>query len=151
MPWLATRRGGGRPSAGGRARTIGPAGGSRSAYVPWCCSRLHGGKCGGQRALQVLERPVVADQDVRPPRLLVLRELTRGPRLYAFVITSTGAFGSHALVRHHGDRRVEHGLHPGLEQERHLDHRGTRARVRAVLLLAPGHHPLADPRPEQAL
>src|SRR5205085_9944094 len=64
-----------------------------------CCSRLHGGKCRGQFLLQLLERAVVANHDVRPTRLLVLAELTRGPRLYASVAARARTFGAHRFVR----------------------------------------------------
>ena len=50
-----------------------------------------------------------------------------------------------------GDRRVERGIHAGLEQERDLDHR--RAGPIAALreFLPPLHDPGTDPRPQHPL
>src|SRR3954465_12512430 len=134
-----------RAPGGGRGRP------QRSAGVPSSCSRFHGAKCGGQCALQVVERAVVADDDVRTLRLLLLAELTRGALVDAAMPARACSLAAHRLVGYYGDRAVEDGLHPGLEQQRDLAHRCPRARVGVLELLAPLGDPLAHPRPEEAL
>src|SRR5687768_15763314 len=71
--------------------------------------------------VEVLERAVVDDHVRRSLSLLVLGELASGPALQRGEVASPLARVAQLVVRDHRDDGVEHILHPGLEEQRHLD------------------------------
>src|SRR5207248_6985555 len=94
----------------------------------------------GQFGLQITQVAVVCDDEVRSLRLFVLCEVAGGARLDERMTARSRALGADGLVRDHGDRLVEHVLHPGLEQQRNLDDR----RRRILYGRAELRNPLAD-------
>src|SRR5436190_10438693 len=99
-----------------------------------------------QLDLQLLNRPVVADDKVRFLRLFVLGQLAGRALLYQLVPPRGGTSGADFLVGDDDEGLVEHRFHPRLEQQRHLDDGG-----RALLhRLAEVRNPLADAWPEDA-
>src|SRR5215211_4745256 len=105
----------------------------------------------GEFLLQRGEIPVVADDVIGARRLLVLRELPRGPLVDLRVPAGRGARGADPLVRHYHQRSVVQPLQAGLEQQRRLDHERRRRWVARRLLLAPRSNAGHDPRPQQLL
>src|SRR5829696_4995062 len=105
----------------------------------------------GQRPLQLVERPGVCDRVRRSGRFLLLGELARRALVERLVPPRPGPLAPDGLVGHHCNGSVEGRVHPGLEQQRHLDHQRTRRGIARRLLLAPRPQPLADPRPQHPL
>src|SRR4051812_43576934 len=60
----------------------------------------------GQLRLQLLERAVIPNDEVRFLRLFVLRELPRGARFDQLLATGGGAPGANFLIGKHNDRLV---------------------------------------------
>src|SRR3954467_7654081 len=100
-----------------------------------------------QLGLQLLNRPVVADDEIRSLGLFVLGQLPCGPCLDQLVSARRSAPGANLLFGHDGDRPVEHRFHSRLEQQRPLhDRRGLILRTFAEFRNPPAHA-----RPEDAL
>src|SRR5690348_15945475 len=95
----------------------------------WSPSKAYVLKERRQGRAELLDIAVVAYNVFRSFRLFLLRELSRGARLHPHVAAIGRSLADRLLVRHHGDRVVEHAVHARLEQQRDLDDERPGSRV----------------------
>ena len=96
---------------------------------------------------KLVGRAVVADNEVRSLRFLLLGQLAAGALLDGGMPPLARSRGAQGLVGDDGDRVVEDRLHAGLEQQGHLDHSGGGGRLAGLYLGATLQHPLTHSRP----